>query len=451
MAGDVATAVAAQRRRLDRHHGEAGLGGAQLEMAAAMGPAQAVAQHDVAAEFVVGDRLGGEGEEGTGPRHPSRRDEDRREITEIAEDVAGGDQIEARGGALRHGGDDVADLERVVEAAGPSPGDHRRGEVDTIEAIDAGADHRRQQTGATAEIEGGGEATLAGMGVEQAGDQLRPAITERGDEARLVTIGIAVEEIADMGRRRRGRWRRGAEAGEAQAGAERVLAIETQRLAIGVDGGGAQIARYGGGGVLGGGLAELGESEPAGGPAGHPFERLLDQFGRRQRFATGGIVAGQLEPSIGDEITGGEHTGGERRHEDVPTTGNDARTCVGSRRRSRGDASTLGGGRAIPSPTRPSETPPMDQNALARFTGGSPLRTLVWLVVLSLVVGFVLETIGLDPFTFVRRLIGNFDRFVDWVLHLGVDAVTSLLRYLVWGAVIVVPVWLVLRIAGARR
>ena len=93
----------------------------------------------------------------------------------------------------------------------------------------------------------------------------------------------------------------------------------------------------------------------------------------------------------------------------------------------------------------------MDQNALARFTGGSPLRTLVWLVVLSLVVGFVLETIGLDPFTFVRRLIGNFDRFVDWVLHLGVDAVTSLLRYLVWGAVIVVPVWLVLRIAGARR
>ena len=93
----------------------------------------------------------------------------------------------------------------------------------------------------------------------------------------------------------------------------------------------------------------------------------------------------------------------------------------------------------------------MDQNALTRFTGGSPLRTLVWLVVLSIVVGFVLETIGLDPFTFVRRLITGFDRFVDWVVHLGFDAVTSLGRYLVWGAVIVVPLWLILRLTRARR
>ena len=93
----------------------------------------------------------------------------------------------------------------------------------------------------------------------------------------------------------------------------------------------------------------------------------------------------------------------------------------------------------------------MADNALARFTGGSPLRTLLWLVFLSIVVGFVLETIGLDPFTFVRRLISNFDRFVDWVLHLGSDAVISLLRYLVWGAVIVVPIWLIMRLTGARR
>jgi hypothetical protein len=92
----------------------------------------------------------------------------------------------------------------------------------------------------------------------------------------------------------------------------------------------------------------------------------------------------------------------------------------------------------------------MEQNALARFTGGSPLRTLLWLVFMSIVVGFVLETIGLDPFTFVRRLIGNFDRFVEWVLNLGTGAVVSLLRYLVWGAVIVVPIWLVMRISGNR-
>ena len=93
----------------------------------------------------------------------------------------------------------------------------------------------------------------------------------------------------------------------------------------------------------------------------------------------------------------------------------------------------------------------MDQNALTRFTGGSPLRTLLWLVVLSIVVGFVLDTIGLDPFGVLRRLIVNFDRFVDWLYQLGFDAVRNVGRYLVWGAVFVVPVWLVLRLTGARR
>lgn len=93
----------------------------------------------------------------------------------------------------------------------------------------------------------------------------------------------------------------------------------------------------------------------------------------------------------------------------------------------------------------------MDRTALTRFTGGSPLRTVLWLVFLSIVVGFVLETIGLDPVTFVGRLIGNIDRFVDWVLHFGTDAVMRLLRYLLWGAVLVVPVWLILRLTGRAR
>ena len=93
----------------------------------------------------------------------------------------------------------------------------------------------------------------------------------------------------------------------------------------------------------------------------------------------------------------------------------------------------------------------MEQNALTRIPGGSPLRTLVWLLVLSIVVGFVLDTIGLDPFGFLRHLIANFDRFVDWVVHLGFDAVRNVVRYLVWGAVFVVPIWLIMRLTGARR
>ena len=92
----------------------------------------------------------------------------------------------------------------------------------------------------------------------------------------------------------------------------------------------------------------------------------------------------------------------------------------------------------------------MEPNALTRLTGGSPLRTLVWLVVMSIVVGFVLDTIGLDPFGFLRRLVADFDRFVDWLVHLGFDAFRNVGRYLVWGAVFVVPIWLVLRLTGRR-
>ncbi|TBW37157.1 integrase [Siculibacillus lacustris] len=92
----------------------------------------------------------------------------------------------------------------------------------------------------------------------------------------------------------------------------------------------------------------------------------------------------------------------------------------------------------------------MDNNFLVRLTGGSPIRTLLWLLVLSLVVGFVLDTLGFDPFTLVRRLIFDFDRFVERVVALGFGAFSGLLRYLAWGAVVVVPIWLVMRLSGGR-
>lgn len=93
----------------------------------------------------------------------------------------------------------------------------------------------------------------------------------------------------------------------------------------------------------------------------------------------------------------------------------------------------------------------MDPNPLVRFSGGSPLRTILWLVFLSLVVGWVFETIGLDPFALVRRVVVDFDRFVDWVLHLGSGAFVALARYALLGAVVVVPVWLISRLMRLRR
>ncbi|MEJ1157030.1 DUF6460 domain-containing protein [Prosthecomicrobium sp. N25] len=90
-------------------------------------------------------------------------------------------------------------------------------------------------------------------------------------------------------------------------------------------------------------------------------------------------------------------------------------------------------------------------NALERFFGGPPVRTIVWLAFLSVVIGFVLATMGMDPFTLVRRVLRGFDSLVDAVLSLGSGIFLHAGRWLVYGAVIVVPVWIVLRVMALGR
>ena len=58
----------------------------------------------------------------------------------------------------------------------------------------------------------------------------------------------------------------------------------------------------------------------------------------------------------------------------------------------------------------------------------------------------VLAAIGLDPWNIVESL----RRLADWIWNLGFDAINSLWRYFILGAVIVVPLWLLSRLFGAR-
>lgn len=88
-----------------------------------------------------------------------------------------------------------------------------------------------------------------------------------------------------------------------------------------------------------------------------------------------------------------------------------------------------------------------ENNQLTRFFGGSPAWVLVRLVVLSVVVGVILAALGLDPmniFTSLERLVRNLFSF-------GFDAFERLWGYFLLGAVIVIPLWLIMRIASARR
>ncbi len=84
----------------------------------------------------------------------------------------------------------------------------------------------------------------------------------------------------------------------------------------------------------------------------------------------------------------------------------------------------------------------MNSTALTRFFGGSPGRVLVQLAVMSFVLGVILSALGLSPFDIVESL----QRLVQRVWNMGFDAITWGFRYFLLGAVIVVPVWLVMRL-----
>ncbi|MBA5779175.1 integrase [Stappia sp. F7233] len=84
----------------------------------------------------------------------------------------------------------------------------------------------------------------------------------------------------------------------------------------------------------------------------------------------------------------------------------------------------------------------MANGTLERFLGGSPGRVLLRLVFLSFVAGVLMSALGLYPLdlldgviTFIRRL---------W--EAGFEALGRVGHYFVLGAMVVVPVWLVLRV-----
>ena len=89
---------------------------------------------------------------------------------------------------------------------------------------------------------------------------------------------------------------------------------------------------------------------------------------------------------------------------------------------------------------------PARDDQFSRFLGGSPLAVVLRLILMSVLVGIVLASIGLDPWNIVESL----RRLADWIWNLGFDAINSLWRYFILGAVIVVPLWLLSRLFGAR-
>ncbi len=83
---------------------------------------------------------------------------------------------------------------------------------------------------------------------------------------------------------------------------------------------------------------------------------------------------------------------------------------------------------------------------LNRLLGGSPGSVLVKLVFLSLLVGAFLAFLDITPFDLVDRLFG----WIRSIFDLSFETVHEVLRWILYGAVIVIPFWLLSRLFGRR-
>jgi uncharacterized protein DUF6460 len=92
----------------------------------------------------------------------------------------------------------------------------------------------------------------------------------------------------------------------------------------------------------------------------------------------------------------------------------------------------------------PTERP---NNHVHRFFGGPPLSVIFRLILLSILIGVILQVLGLDPWNIIESLRG----LVLRIWNMGFDAVRWLWRYLLLGAVVVVPIWLVVRLMRAAK
>ena len=104
---------------------------------------------------------------------------------------------------------------------------------------------------------------------------------------------------------------------------------------------------------------------------------------------------------------------------------------------------------SIPSerPTIETRARGTDRSGLARFFGGPPLAVIFRLILLSILIGVILEVLGLDPLNMIESL----RTLVLRIWDMGFDAIRWLWRYLVLGAAIVVPVWLIVRLTRAAK
>lgn len=86
------------------------------------------------------------------------------------------------------------------------------------------------------------------------------------------------------------------------------------------------------------------------------------------------------------------------------------------------------------------------RSALERFMGGHPLSVILRLALISLVVGFLMATFGFNVQGIIR---GTLELFRE-ALRDGFGMFRDVWGYIVTGAMLVVPIWLIVRLTRGR-
>jgi Family of unknown function (DUF6460) len=81
------------------------------------------------------------------------------------------------------------------------------------------------------------------------------------------------------------------------------------------------------------------------------------------------------------------------------------------------------------------------------FLGDTPFRIFVKLAIVSLIVGVVMRSLGWMPLDIVRMIRTLFER----IWNMGFAAFADIADYLILGAAIVIPAFILLRLFALRR
>jgi len=101
----------------------------------------------------------------------------------------------------------------------------------------------------------------------------------------------------------------------------------------------------------------------------------------------------------------------------------------------------------MPEVLSPVAEKPVMNERFKRFIGGSPVSVIFRLLILSILVGFLFEVIGLNPL----NILDSFEFLITRIREMGLDTLRWLAHYVVLGAVVVIPVWFVMRLIRAPQ